>query len=136
MQRCQLALRSNSKSVMESKAGVTYQRTSARPSMSTTPSTVRGKALHYQSASIPLQLNSLQPHRQSRKVAGGERSASVLASLDKNFITEPSNESNVSRYKKISSDGSTSDELVFAWVNNAADCASLVVYRSTKERYI
>lgn len=121
---------------MESKAGVTYQRTSARPSMSTTPSTVRGKALHYQSASIPLKLNSIQPYRQSRKVAGGERSASVLASLDKNFITEPSSESNVSRYKKISSDGSTSDELVFAWVNNAADCASLVVYRSTKERYI
>lgn len=121
---------------MESRAGVTYQRTSARPPMSTTPSTVRGKALHYQSASIPLQLNSLHPHRQPRKVAAGERSAPVISSLDKNFIREPSGESNVSRYKKISSDGSISDELVFAWVNNAAESASLVVYRSTKERYI
>jgi hypothetical protein len=99
-------------------------------------STVRGKALRYQSASSPLQSNSLPPNRQLRKAAGGDRTAPVLSSLDKNRITEQSseNESNVSRYRKVPSDGSTSDELVFSCVNYGTESASLIVYRSTRER--
>lgn len=104
--------------------------------MDAIPSTVSGKALRYQSGSIPLQQNSLLLDRQSRKAAGGDRTASVLSSLEKNRITEQSSESesNVSRYRKVPSDGSTSDELVFSWVNYAPESASLIVYRSTRER--
>lgn len=106
--------------------------------MDAIPSAVKGKAIRYQSASSPLQSNSLPPNRPLRKAAGGDRTASVLSSLEKNRTTEQRSEteSNVSRYRKVQSDGSTSDELVFSWVNYATESASLIVYRSTRERCI
>ena len=104
--------------------------------MDATPSTVRGKAIRYQSGSSPLQPNSLLLNRQSRKAAGGDQTASVLSSIEKNHITEQCSESNVSRYRRVPTDGSISDELVFTWINYATESASLVVHRSTKERCV